>query len=118
MIPWSTQPRPENPPSRTELGRAMLAMIDPFCTSYSRVPKSIVLDVDDTFDTVRGNRQLSLFNAKFSIQVQAICLQVTIFHGVSPHRAGERARVGRLKSDPAIGKRFSTGGHAHRFADR
>jgi hypothetical protein len=64
--PLCSQPtlsRLENAPSRTEIGRMMLAMIDQFCSSYSRAPKSIVLDIDDTFDAVHGNQQLSLFNA-------------------------------------------------------
>jgi hypothetical protein len=64
--PLCSQPtlsRLENAPSRAELGRMMLAMIDQFCSSYRRAPKSIVLDIDDTFDAVHGNQQLSLFNA-------------------------------------------------------
>src|SRR5438270_12938295 len=34
-----------------------------YCASFRRVPKRIVLDVDDTFDRVHGGQQLRLFNA-------------------------------------------------------
>ena len=38
-------------------------MVDLWCKSYRRAPKSITLDIDDTADTVHGHQQLSLFNA-------------------------------------------------------
>jgi len=57
--------RLENAVSCTEIGRMMLAMIDQFCSSYRRAPKSIVLDSDDTFDAVHGNQHLSMFNAHY-----------------------------------------------------
>ena len=41
------------------------AMIDLWCRSYRRPPKSITLDVDDTVDVVHGHQQLSLFNAHY-----------------------------------------------------
>jgi hypothetical protein len=58
-----TMSRLENAPSRIELARLMAAMVDLFCQSYRRSPASIVLDIDDTCDTVHGHQQLSLFNA-------------------------------------------------------
>lgn len=66
--PLCSQPtlsRLENAPSRIELGRMMRAMIDRFRASYKRAPKSIILDIDDTFDAVHGGQQLSLFNAHY-----------------------------------------------------
>ena len=39
------------------------ALVDLYCASYARVPKRIVLDLDDTFDAVHGGQQLRLFNA-------------------------------------------------------
>jgi hypothetical protein len=39
------------------------ALVDLYCDSYARVPKRIVLDLDDTFDAVHGGQQLRLFNA-------------------------------------------------------
>jgi hypothetical protein len=38
-------------------------MIDLFCDSFKSVPKHIVLDIDDTPDTVHGGQQLAFFNA-------------------------------------------------------
>ena len=34
-------------------------MVDQFCDSYRRTPSSITLDIDDTFDAVHGQQQLS-----------------------------------------------------------
>src|SRR5207344_973067 len=45
------------------LGRAL---VDVYCGSFRRVPKRIVLDVDDTFDAVHGSQQLRLFNAHYA----------------------------------------------------
>lgn len=36
-----------------------------YCTSFARAPGRIVLDIDDTFDTVHGHQQLRLFNAYY-----------------------------------------------------
>ena len=33
-----------------------------YCESFNRPPKQIVLDIDDTFDTIHGEQQLCLFN--------------------------------------------------------
>ena len=43
----------------------MGAMVDLFCASWKRAPASIILDIDDTFDAVHGEQQLSLFNAHY-----------------------------------------------------
>jgi hypothetical protein len=40
-------------------------LIDLFCASFKRVPERIVLDIDDTDDTVHGGQQLALFNAHY-----------------------------------------------------
>ena len=55
--------RLENAPSKIEIARLMGAMVDLFCASFRRTPASIMLDIDDTFDAVHGDQQLSLFNA-------------------------------------------------------
>src|SRR6266545_6723580 len=47
-----TMSRLENAPSKIEIARLMAAMVDQFCESYRRQPASIVLDIDDTCDTV------------------------------------------------------------------
>jgi len=59
----STISRLENLPDRRALLRLGRALIEQYCVSFRRVPKRIVLDIDDTFDRVHGSQQLRLFNA-------------------------------------------------------
>jgi hypothetical protein len=40
------------------------AMVDLFCTSWKRTPRSIILDIDDTFDAVHGKQQLCMHPVK------------------------------------------------------
>src|SRR6202790_2337617 len=60
-----TMSRWENAPDLRTLIRLTRAMVDLWCKSYRRAPKSITLDIDDTADTVHGHQQLSLFNAHY-----------------------------------------------------
>ncbi len=55
--------RLENLPDKRALLRLGRALIEQYCASFRRVPKRIVLDIDDTFDRVHGGQQLCLFNA-------------------------------------------------------
>ena len=57
--------RLENLPDVRSLLRMGRAFVDLFCASYARVPKRIVLDLDDTFDAVHGGQQLRLFNGHY-----------------------------------------------------
>jgi hypothetical protein len=65
LMSQPTLSRLENAPSWRQLARMGLAMIDLFCASFARVPERIVLDIDDTADTVHGGQQLALFNAHY-----------------------------------------------------
>jgi Transposase DDE domain group 1 len=38
------------------------ALVEQYCASFRPAPERIVLDLDDTFDRVRGGQQLRLFN--------------------------------------------------------
>jgi Transposase DDE domain group 1 len=58
-----TMCRFENAPSRSDLYRIALALVDAFIDSYDHPPKAILLDIDDTCDKTHGAQQLSLFNA-------------------------------------------------------
>lgn len=58
----STISRLENLPDGRALLRMGRAMIDLYCASFRRVPRRIVLDIDDTFDAVHGHQQLRLLN--------------------------------------------------------
>ena len=100
--PLCSQPtlsRLENAPSRTQLGRMMLAMIDQFCSSYSRAPKSIILDIDDTFDEVHGHQQLSLFNAHYDGRC---FLPVHIYEGTSGKPVAMILREGKTPSGKEV----------------
>ncbi|MFQ6019083.1 MAG: IS1380 family transposase [Kiloniellaceae bacterium] len=65
LMSQPTLSRLENAPSWRELARMGLSLIDLFCASFKTVPARIVLDIDDTDDTVYGGQQLSLFNAHY-----------------------------------------------------
>ena len=60
-----TMSRWENAPDLRTLFRLTRAMVDLWCNSHRRAPKTIILDIDDTADTVHGHQQLSLFNAHY-----------------------------------------------------
>ena len=94
-----TLSRLENAPSRTELGRMMLAMIGQFCASYSRTPPSIVLDIDDTFDAVHGHQQLSLFNAHYD---ERCFLPIHIYEGVTGKPVAIILREGKTPSGKEV----------------
>lgn len=57
--------RMENLPTQRDLIRVARAMVHFYCQSFARVPRRIVLDIDDTFDAVHGHQQLRLFNAYY-----------------------------------------------------
>lgn len=65
LMSQPTLSRLENTPSWFELGRMGFRMIDLFCDSFKSVPVRIVLDIDDTPDTVHGGQQLAFFNAHY-----------------------------------------------------
>jgi hypothetical protein len=60
-----TMSRLENAPDLRTLIRLSRGLVDLWCGSYRKAPKSIILDIDDTADTVHGHQQLSLFNAHY-----------------------------------------------------
>ena len=57
--------RLENTPDLRALIRMSHGLVDLWCRSHATAPKSIMLDIDDTADTVHGHQQLSLFNAHY-----------------------------------------------------
>jgi hypothetical protein len=90
-----TMSRLENAPSKIELARLMAAMVDQFCASYRRQPASIVLDIDDTCDTVHGHQQLSLFNAYYD---ERCFLPIHIYEGQSGKPVAMILRSGKTPS--------------------
>ena len=63
MASQPTLSRLENTPDLRDLIRLSWGMVDLWCQSYEKPPRSITLDIDDTADTVHGHQQLSFFNA-------------------------------------------------------
>jgi hypothetical protein len=57
-----TLSRLDNAPDLRTLIRMSRGLVDLWCKSYSRPPKSITLDIDDT---AHGHQQLALFNAHY-----------------------------------------------------
>ena len=49
----------ENQMSRSDLYRIARAFVDAFIASYKKPPRAIILDIDDTQDTVYGTQQLA-----------------------------------------------------------
>jgi len=60
-----TVSRWENAPTSREIIRLTYALIDIWCRSYQRPPKSVTLDIDDTVDIVHGHQKLSQWNAHY-----------------------------------------------------
>ena len=60
-----TMSRLENLPTPIALKRMMAAMVELFCDSFSKVPRRIVLDIDDTEDRAYGRQHLALFHAHY-----------------------------------------------------
>ena len=58
-----TMCRFENTPTRRTLYKIGEVFVDIFINSYSKPPKAILIDIDDTDDPIYGGQQLSLFNS-------------------------------------------------------
>jgi hypothetical protein len=74
--------RLENAPDLRALIRMSHGMVDLWCESYAAAPRSIILDIDDTADTVHGHQQLSLFNAHYD---ERCFLPIHVYDAASGH---------------------------------
>ena len=90
-----TMSRLENAPTKIAIARMMAAMVDLFCASYRQAPEAIVLDIDDTLDTVHGRQQLSLFNAHYD---EHCFLPIHIYEGNSGKPVAMILRAGTTPS--------------------
>jgi len=61
-----TMSRLENMPSKIEAARLTAALVDHYCESFKRPPRSVTLDIDETVDPVHGGQQFSLFNTHYN----------------------------------------------------
>jgi hypothetical protein len=55
----------ENAPTLREIICLTYALVDIWCRSYAKPPRSVVLDIDDTVDVVHGHQRLALWNAHY-----------------------------------------------------
>lgn len=93
--------RLENVADAKALYRIGIGYIDLFCRSYTRVPASIVLDIDDTDDLVHGQQELALFNT----HAGGHCFQpVHIFEGNSGKPILSLLRPGKRPSGEEIAR--------------
>ena len=96
LMSQPTLSRLENAPLWRQLGRMGLSMIDLFCESSDPIPDCIVLDTDDTEDTVHGGQQLALFNAHYD----NYCFQpINIFEATTAKPVLSLLRPGKRPSD-------------------
>jgi len=101
-----TMSRLENAPDLRALIRMSHGMVDLWCNSHRHPPKSIMLDIDDTADTVHGHQQLSLFNAHYDERCflpihiydaeTGHCVQTILRPGKTPDGKEVRAHLRRL----------------------
>jgi len=77
-----TLSRLENTPDLRALIRLSRGMVDLWCRTHASAPKAIMLDIDDTADTVHGHQQLSLFNAHYD---ERCFLPIHLYDAASGH---------------------------------
>jgi Transposase DDE domain group 1 len=77
-----TLSRLENTPDLRVLIRLSHGMVDLWCRTHASAPKAIMLDIDDTADTVHGHQQLSLFNAHYD---ERCFLPIHVYDAASGH---------------------------------
>jgi len=90
-----TLSRLENTVGWRALARMGVKMIDAFCASFTRVPRQIVLDIDDTTDLIHGEQQLGLFNT----HAGGYCFQpILIFEAATQKPVAAILRPGKRPS--------------------
>jgi hypothetical protein len=58
----STISRWENAPTLRDIIRLTYLLVDIYCGSYSKQPKAVTFDMDDTVDVVHGRQRMSTYN--------------------------------------------------------
>jgi hypothetical protein len=98
--------RLENTPDLRDLIRMSRGIVDFWCQSHPCPPRGIVLDIDDTADTVHGHQQMSLFNAHYDERcflpihvydaMTGHCVVTILREGKTPNGNEVRAHIRRL----------------------
>jgi hypothetical protein len=101
--------RLENAAGRRVLIRMSHALVDLWCRSHRRPPRSITLDIDDTADTAHGHQALALFNAHYD---ERCFLPIHVYDAATGHCVLTLLRPGRTPGGQ------ETRGHVHRLIHR
>src|ERR1043166_4418343 len=104
-----TVSRWENAPGLRDLIRLMGVMVDLYCTSYTKPPTAVTLDIDDTVDVVHGHQQLSLFNAHYD---ERCFLPIHVYDTATSRPVAVLLRPGKTPSGTEIR------GHLRRLVNR
>jgi len=104
-----TVSRWENAPSLREVVRLTYVMVDTYCASYPRPPKTVTLDIDDTVDVVHGHQQLSLFNAHHD---ERCFMPIHVYDTATSRPVAVLLRPGKTPSG------FEVRGHVRRLVRR
>ena len=99
LMSQPTLSRLENTGDWWALARIGIGLIDLFCRSFARQPAQIILDIDETYDAVHGEQQLSMFNA----HAGTTCFQpIVIFDGLTGRPVTALLRPGKSPSGREI----------------
>src|SRR5205807_8609583 len=97
---WRTRPSPGQAlPGPTALKRMMAAVVELFCDSFDRVPRRILLDIDDTEDEVCGGQQLALWNAHYDSRC---FLPIHIHEATTGSRSPSSCAPARRRTGPRL----------------
>ena len=94
-----TMSRLENRVSARELLRIAYALVDQIIASFPAAPEAIVLDLDPTADSVRGNQQLALYNA---FEDEYCFMPFHLYDGLSGKLITTVLRPGKTPTDREI----------------
>ena len=94
----------ENAPTLQEIIRLTYALVDIWCRSYQKPPKSVVLDIDDTVDVVHGHQQLSQWNAHYD---ERCFLPIHIYDTATGRPVAVILRSGKTPSGKEVRKLLS-----------
>ena len=94
-----TMSRLENLPTPTTLKRIMASMIELFCDSFAKVPRRIVLDIDDTEDRAHGRQQLARFHAHYNSRC---FLPIHIYEAITGRPIVVILRAAARKGPPSL----------------
>jgi hypothetical protein len=94
----------ENAPSLREIIRLTYALVDIWCASYPKSPRSVLLDIDDTVDVVHGHQQLAQWNAHYD---ERCFLPIHVYDTATGRPVAVMLRPGKTPSGQEVRKFLS-----------